>query len=162
MATKKKSWTEKLHTPNGLPKIEELKEKGATHWGGKTMFIPSPEMVNDVMKSVPKGKIITVAHIRDFFAKKFATDIACPLTTGIFTWIAANAAEEQKQMKAKNTTPYWRTLKTGGILNEKYPGGIESQKKHLEDEGFKVIKKGKNFIVANLDRYVFDPFLAVD
>ena len=49
-------------------------------------------------------------------------------------------AEEGK----KDITPYWRTLKEGGKLNEKYPGGVEAQAAHLEEEGFKIIGgKGK-------------------
>ncbi|MGD6809451.1 MAG: hypothetical protein ACQCN3_07120 [Candidatus Bathyarchaeia archaeon] len=73
----------------------------------------------------------------------------CHITTGIFAWIAANAAEEQKQQGITNITPYWRTLKTGGIINEKYLGGVESQKMLLEQEGHTVIKKGKNFVVKD-------------
>jgi hypothetical protein len=36
-------------------------------------------------------------------------------------------------------TPYWRTLKVGGVLNEKFPGGVETQAKRLEVEGHTVI-----------------------
>ena len=57
-------------------------------------------------------------------AIKHHTTIGCPLTTGIFAWISAHAAEEQQQQGAREITPYWRTLKTGGLLNEKYPGGL--------------------------------------
>jgi hypothetical protein len=35
-------------------------------------------------------------------------------------------------------------LKTGGILNEKYPGGLANLKKRLEAEGHTVIQKGKS------------------
>jgi hypothetical protein len=47
--------------------------------------------------------------------------MGCPITTGIFAWVAANAAEEQKQKGEKDITPYWRTLKNDGVINEKYP-----------------------------------------
>jgi len=69
------------------------------------------------------------------------------LTTGIFVMLVAHAAEE-----TKNDVPYWRTLKTGGIINEKYPGGINYQKKLLEREGHKVIQKGKKFIVQDYEK----------
>jgi len=39
-------------------------------------------------------------------------------------------------------TPYWRTLKTGGELNEKYPGGVAAQAARLETEGH-TIEPGK-------------------
>ncbi len=35
----------------------------------------------------------------------------------------------------KDITPYWRTLKSKGELNEKYPGGVEVQASHLREEG---------------------------
>lgn len=42
------------------------------------------------------------------------------MTTGIFAWIAAHAAEEQRQQGKRDITPYWRTLKSGGVINPKY------------------------------------------
>jgi len=77
------------------------------------------------------------------------------MTTGIFAWIAAHAAEEQKQIGEKDITPYWRTLKTGGLLNEKYPGGVEAQKLLLEQEGHRVIQKGKKYAVLNYEKALF-------
>ena len=74
------------------------------------------------------------------------------MTTGIFAWVVAHAAEEQDQIGAKDITPHWRTLKTGGFLNEKYPGGAETKKPRLEREGHTVIKKGKNYMVQNYEK----------
>lgn len=47
-----------------------------------------------------------------------------------------------------------RTLKSNGELNEKYPGGIEAQKKLLEKEGHKVIQKGKKYVIVYLEKYL--------
>ena len=55
--------------------------------------------------------------------------------TGIFAAIAARAAEEMKSGGKSDITPYWRTLKSKGELNEKYPGGVEAQAAHLRAEG---------------------------
>jgi len=43
-------------------------------------------------------------------------------------------------------------LKVGGVLNEKYPGGAEAQKKLLEKEGHTVVQKGKKYIIANYEK----------
>jgi hypothetical protein len=43
----------------------------------------------------------------------------------------------------KDITPYWRTLKVGGALNEKYPGGVETQAARLQAEGH-TIEMGKD------------------
>jgi len=105
-----------------------------------------------MMKKVPEGKLVTINEIRAALAKKHKATIGCPMTTGIFAWIAANAAEEQRQEGEKDITPYWRTLKIGGVINEKYPGGAEGQKKLLEEEGHKVIQKGKKHVVADYEK----------
>ena len=49
-------------------------------------------------------------------------------------------------------TPYWRTLKSDGELNGKYPGGIAAQAKRLRAEGHRVVKKGKRSVVADFER----------
>jgi alkylated DNA nucleotide flippase Atl1 len=144
----KKSWHEKLHNSNGLPKIEDIPVDKQKSVGGATLLIPAPIDVDAVMKKVLKGKVITTGEIRVILAKQYGAEVCCPLTTGIFTWIAANAAEEDRLAGKKNTTPWWRTLKTGGMLNPKYPGGVEAQKELLEQEGHYVVAKGKNWVVA--------------
>jgi len=101
---------------------------------------------------VLEGKLTTINEIRVALAKKHGATIGCPITTGIFAWIAANAAEEQRQKGEKNIAPYWRVLKTGGVINEKYPGGVEAQKKHLEKEGHKVVQKGKKYVVVDYEK----------
>lgn len=148
----KKSWCEKLKDGKDLPKVEEITDKMSKRWGTGTVVIPAPMEVDEIMRNVPKGKLTTINEIRATLAKKHKATIGCPITTGIFAWVAANAAEEQKQKGEKNTTPYWRTLKTGGVINEKYPGGVEKQKKLLEKEGHKVIPKGKNYIVVDYEK----------
>ena len=97
---------------------------------GKGRFVlPSPLEVNTLMKRVPKGKLTTINEIRRKLAKKYKTTTACPIVTGIFTWISANAAEEDIKDGRKKVTPYWRTIKSDGKINEKYTGGISLQKK---------------------------------
>jgi alkylated DNA nucleotide flippase Atl1 len=155
MPSKKPTWQEKLNNSRGYPKVEKLEGKMAEKLGTGTIVIPAPIEVDEFMRQIPKGKVITVNQIREALAKKHSATIGCPLTTGIFTWIAANAAEEQKQQGKLGITPYWRTLKTGGLLNEKYPGGFEAQKLLLEAEGHEVVRKGKNFVVKDYLKALF-------
>lgn len=135
MVRKKKSWTEKLADNKGLPRVEKISEKMSKRWGSGTVVIPAPMEVDAMMRKVPWGKLVTINEIREALAKKHNATICCPMTTGIFAWIAANAAEEQRQEGKKDITPYWRTLKTGGVINPKYPGGVERQKELLAEEG---------------------------
>lgn len=149
---KKKDWVQKLRDSKDLPKVEKITEKMAKRWGRGTVVIPAPLEVDEIMKKVSKGKLITINEIRQILAKKHKATIGCPMTTGIFACIAARAAEQEREEGEKNITPYWRTLKSGGVLNEKYPGGVEGQKKLLEKEDHKVIQKGKKYVVLGYEK----------
>jgi hypothetical protein len=144
MAKLKTRWQDKLNNDKGLPKIEAVKPTMSQRWGKGDFVIPAPREVDGIMKLVPEGKLITINQIREVLAKKHRVNFACPITTGIFAWIAANAAGEAATEGEKDITPYWRTLKTGGELNPKYPGGVEGQAELLQKEGHTVIPgKGK-------------------
>ena len=119
------------------------------------MVIPAPLEVDALMKKVPKGRLVTINELRAALAAKHKADFACPLTTGIFSWIAAHAAAEAEAEGAKRITPYWRTLKTGGELNPKYPGGVEDLSKRLRAEGHRIIHKGKRLLVDDLPDSLF-------
>lgn len=149
-----KSWREKLENPpKGIPKVVKITGKMSKRWGTGTVVIPAPLGVDAIIKKVPKGKIITINDIRTVVAKKHKATIGCPITCGIFARISAEAAEEDRKKGKKNITPWWRTLKLDGVLNEKYPGGAVNQKKLLEKEGHKIIKKGKkNYKVENFEK----------
>jgi hypothetical protein len=145
----RKTWAEKLRDSKDLPKIATIEGKLSARWGTGTCVVPAPIEVKELMDKVPKGKLTSINELRAALAKKHGTDIACPITTGIFAWIAANAAEEAAAAGAKRITPYWRTLKTGGELNPKYPGGLDELRRKLEAEGHRVQQKGKRHFVEN-------------
>ena len=147
----KKSWQEKLADSKGLPKVGKIMGQLSTRWGTGTMVVPAPREVGEIMKQVPAGKVITINEIRAALAKKHRVDIGCPMTTGIFAWIAAHAAAEAAAEGKTNVTPYWRTLKSGGALNEKYPGGIARLRKLLQAEGHRTVRKGQRCVVANFE-----------
>jgi hypothetical protein len=154
MPKKKPTWQEKLNDSKGYPKVEEIKGGMSRKWGIGTVVIPAPNEVDLLMRKVPKGKLTTINEIRQALATKHNATIGCPMTTGIFAWIAAHAAEEQKQQGKTDITPYWRTLKVKGLINEKYPGGTEAQTLLLEQEGHRVIKKGKKCFAKDYEKAI--------
>jgi hypothetical protein len=163
MSYKKKTWTEKLHNSKKFPKILKFEHnfpcaKALEKWGAKTgdlVVIAPPIEVDTIMKKVPKGKLITIYEICDKLAKKHNVKYCCSLTTGIFINISAHAAEEEREKGEKDITPYWRTLKTDGMLNPKYPKGAEAQKKLLGKEGYQIIQKGKRYFVKDYKKYLY-------
>ncbi len=151
----KKSWREKMADDKGLPKVGKVTSKMSKRWGAGAMVVPAPREVDALMKQVPKGRLVTINELRVALAKKHKADFACPITTGIFSWIAAHAATEWEAEGNKRVTPYWRTLKTGGEVNPKYPGGAEQIAKRLRAEGHKIISKGKRTLVAGYEEKIF-------
>jgi len=161
MAYKKKSWQEKCADKEGLPKVLKLQKKfpcfNAVHKmgaeAGDNVVLVNPSEVIEIMKQVPKGKILTLEDICKTLARNHHVQACCSLTTGIFVMTAANAAEEAAQEGKTLNIPYWRTVKVDGSLNEKYPDGINAQKAKLEQEGFTVDKKGKKFFVRDFEKH---------
>jgi hypothetical protein len=111
------------------------------------------------MRKVRRGKLTTIDALRRALAQKHGTTIACPITTGIFAWIAAHAADEAEGEGARRITPYWRTLKSGGELNPKYPGGVKNLRARLEAEGHRVVQRGTRYFVEDADKTVVEPRL---
>jgi len=143
MAKLKKSWREKLQDRPSFPKVLRL-EKGFPCYNavhkmgaevGDEIVLVNPSEVVAIMEKVPKGKLITIVEICKQIAKNHGVKGCCSLTTGIFIMTAANAVEEASQEGGSLDIPYWRTLKVGGVLNEKYPGGVAAQAKRLREEG---------------------------
>lgn len=145
-------WQGKLKDDKDLPKVVKITGKMSRRWGTGTVAIPAPRDVDALMRRVPKGRVTTINEMRRKIARDHRATIGCPITTGIFAWIAANAAEEGRRAGRKKITPYWRTLKNGGEVNSKYPGGVARQKKFLRREGHRVEAKGKRTIVADWER----------
>ena len=156
MKPAKKTWAEKLADSKGFPRVYPIDESKSKRWGTGTFVIPAPAEVDELMRNVPKGKLATIDTIRKTLARKHGATIACPITTGIFAWIAAHAAAEAEQAGRKRITPFWRTLKTSGEINPKYPGGIEEAKKRLRAEGFTIAQKGKRWLVQDYERSLLD------
>jgi hypothetical protein len=150
----KKSWREKLADCKDLPRVSRIEGNMSKRWGAGTVVIPAPVEVDAIMRRVRPGKVITIDDIRAKLAKKHGATIACPITTGIFAWIAAHAADEAEQEGKTRITPYWRTLKSGGELNPKYPGGIDNIKARLQAEGHTVVQKRKRFFLQDYNQRV--------
>ena len=147
----KRTWAQKLADDKGFPKVAAIDGKMSRRWGEGTFVIPAPREVDALMRTVRKGNLTTIDQIRSKLARTHSATMACPITTGIFARIAAHAANESEQQGGKRITPYWRTLKTGGELNPKYPGGILNLRPRLQAEGHRVVQKGKRFFVTGYE-----------
>ena len=152
----KKDFNAMLHDSKDMPKIQIITdEKSIRKYGGDRMYFAPPLAYDNVMRLVPFGKLLTVGKIREHFAALSGADFTEPITAGIFVSIAAWASYQ----RSTDETPYWRTLKAGGELNSKYPGGVEAQKEKLELEGHVIVQKGRKnirYYVKDYEKAIFD------
>lgn len=148
---RRKTWKEKLHDDKDLPKVIEIDDTLSKRWGEGTCVIPAPREVDGLMAKVGRGALTTINAMRERLAQTHGAAIACPITTGIFARIAAEAAAEDEAAGQSNVTPYWRALKADGEINPKYPGGIEGQRRRLEAEGHAVVQKGKRWLALDYE-----------
>ena len=146
---RKKDFNAMLKNNKDMPKIQIITdERTIKRYGGTKMLLAPPIFYDELMKRVPAGRLLTVGAIREYLAKQNNADFTDPMTAGIFVNIAAWASYQRNE----DITPYWRTIKSNGELNPKYPEGIELQKRLLEEEGHTIITGG----LKNIKYYVKD------
>jgi alkylated DNA nucleotide flippase Atl1 len=150
----KRTFREKLADAKDFPRVEPLTGGMKRRFGPGTIVIPAPWEVDELMRQVPRGKLTTINEIRAHLARKHGATMACPIVTGIHARIAAGAAGELEAEGRRRVTPYWRTLKSGGELNAKYPGGLEQQRARLAHEGLSVVARGERLFVEDHTRFV--------
>lgn len=115
-AYKRKTWVEKRNLSNEL-KVEVIDKDFADIKKGEKMLVATPLIVDDYIRHIPKGKEGSLAQMRKDLAAEYHADKTCPVTSGIFLRIVAEAAyEEYQQGKAiSKINPFWR------MINEKSP-----------------------------------------
>ena len=125
-AYKRKSWAEKLNIDRE-PVIERAEKDFAGVKAGQMMLIPTPKLVDAYIRQDPKGKQVDAETIRRDLAAEYHVDTTCPLTTGIFIRIAAEAAyEEYEKGKPLNKiTPFWRVIREKSATAKKLRFGTK-------------------------------------
>ena len=136
MAYKRKTWQEKMH--NGIPpKVEITTKKFADVPDGATMFIGTPELVDAYIRNIPKGVHTSLQQMRKDLAAVYNAAYTCPVTSGIFLRIVAEAAHEAfiAGKPIKKTTPFWRMTDSRSPVAKKLTFGTEFVKEQREKEG---------------------------
>jgi alkylated DNA nucleotide flippase Atl1 len=113
--------------------VKRLDQALSPQFPAGAMLIASPLTVAEAVEQVPAGRVITMGGLRAQLAERYGAEYTCPLTTGIFLRIAAEAAVEEGD--GGRQTPYWRVVRDDGRLLDKLPGGAAAQAKLLLAEG---------------------------
>ncbi len=134
---------QKLHKKTER-RLVDIPAKMAERIGKGKMLIPRPLDVDQLVRRVPLGKLITISRIREKLAAAHGANLTCPLCTGIFLRMSAEAAEEDRLAGRKTITPYWRVVRDDGSLIDRFPDGVEGHALRLQAEGHAVLPaKGK-------------------
>jgi alkylated DNA nucleotide flippase Atl1 len=144
MARRIKTWQEKLaRAKANIPTPRRF----FCNKSKLNFVVPTVAEIEQLMRRVPRGRLMTIGQMTAVLREKHAVDACCPMTTGIFAWIIAHAADEAERTTGISDVPWWRLLKTGGELNPKYPGARRVQRAKLEGEGHRVVARGKQLVV---------------
>ncbi len=139
MAYKRKSWQEKLH--NGREAIvEKINKPFADIPTGAKMLIPTPLMVDVYIKHIPEGCSSTLQQMRKDMAADYNADFTCPITSGIFLRIVAEAAWDDytKGKELSRITPFWRMIDSKAPVAKKLSFGFHFIKEQRLREGLKI------------------------
>ncbi|NOT60643.1 MAG: hypothetical protein HOP19_10525 [Acidobacteria bacterium] len=131
----KKTWTQKLDQKTPA-KIVELDREYAGVPAGGGLFVPTPRLVEAYVRKIPKGVSVTPQTLRKDLATEHKADGTCPLTTGIFLRIVAEAAYEQylAGTPLKDLAPFWRVIDLQSPTAKKLTFGTDFLKTQREKE----------------------------
>lgn len=138
----KKSWSEKFMTRTE-PEIKRTEKAFADIPANGLMLIATPKILSDYLHQVARGKAVDIKTIRKDLALEYRADYTCPVTTGIFLRIAAEAAHEayQKGAKIEEITPFWRAIVPDSPMAKKLSFGQDFLVKMQKSEGIKFTKR---------------------
>lgn len=133
--TKKKSWLEKLNEKRQT-QVKRIEIDFADIPAGSNMLISTPQIIDSYINQIGYGKRINLKIMRKDLALAHHADYTCPVTTGIFLRIVAEANYEKllQGMNATEITPFWRVIEPNSPLAKKLTFGQEFILKQLENE----------------------------
>ncbi len=136
------------------PPSIEVQAEPRPGWPAGRMLIASPLALQAVMATVPAGRVLRLGDLRAALARAWGADFTCPLTTGIFWRIVAEAADEDRAAGRACDAPWWRVVRDDGALNDKLPGGRARHAALLAAEGVALTARGR---VAGLEEAAWAP-----
>ena len=131
----KKSWLDKLNE-NKEPKIKKIDIDFADIPAGSNMFIATPKLIDQYINEIGVGKRIDLKTLRKDLPIEHNADYTCPVTTGIFLRIVAEANYEKLQqgIHLQEITPFWRVIEPNSALAKKLTFGQDFLLKQIEKE----------------------------
>ena len=120
------SWIEKFKRKQD----HQVKQLQKTFWGmpvGSRMLIPTPQIIQDYINQSEPGDQLDIKVMRTDLALMYHADFTCPMTTGIFLRIVAEANYEKllSGSAVKLLCPFWRIIDPDSALAKKLTCGTD-------------------------------------
>jgi hypothetical protein len=131
----KKSWVQKMIYKD--PEVKRTTMNFADIPAGSSMLIANPQIVDAYICQIPKGNFTDIKQMRKDLAAEYKAQYVCPVTTGIFIRIVAEAAYEQyeKGTPLNKITPFWRALSAKSPSAKKLSFGLDFLLQQQKKEG---------------------------
>jgi ABC-type uncharacterized transport system ATPase subunit len=132
---KKKTWLDKLNEKKE-PQIKRIEINFADIPAGSNMFIATPKLIEQYIQEIGLGKRIDIKTLRKDLALEHNADCTCPVTTGIFLRIVAEANYEKLQQgqSIEEIAHFWRVIEANSSLAKKLTFGQELLIQQIEKE----------------------------
>ena len=134
-----KSWVEKRDIDKEC-QVKTNPKKFADIPAGAKMLIPTPKIVDKLVKRIPDGSFLYLKQIRKKLANDYNAEMTCPVVTGISMRILSEAAFEEYQMHKdiERITPFWRIVEPDSKLAGKLACGIDFIIERQTQEGIEL------------------------
>ncbi|MFN3997195.1 hypothetical protein [Algoriphagus sp.] len=132
---KKKTWIEKLEEDKA-PQVKRLDKDFADMPAGCMMLIANPKIIEEYVRNIGKGKRVSLKTLRTDLALEHRAEYTCPVTTGIFLRIVAEANYEKWQQGSplESITPFWRVIDPNSSLAGKLSFGRDFLEEQIQNE----------------------------
>lgn len=133
---KRKTWQEKMQAGRAA-EVKGNNYDFADIPAGANMLIATPLILDAYIRQIPKGQFVTIKQIRKDLAAEYKAEYTCPVTTGIFIRIVAEAAYEEYEngKPLSKITPFWRALSATSPSAKKLSFGIDFLLSQQKKEG---------------------------
>ncbi len=90
---------------------------------GSVMFVGTPEIIDEYIRSIPYGETRTILAMRRQLARKRGCDATCPVSTSFFIRTVAEAALEDigEGRPLSEVTPFWRLITSQDKIASRLP-----------------------------------------
>ena len=131
-----KNWKDKMISKRSH-EVKVINKNFADIPAHSKMLIATPTIIDDYVRQIPKGKSTTLQTMRKDLAITYQAEYTCPVTTGIFLRIVAEAAHEdfKSGVQDNKITPFWRVVDGKSKLAQKVSFGADFIYKQRKKEG---------------------------